>query len=187
MIKCLFKRFIVLLVKNRFNILFIKNQGYNLEFNIGEDLGFNWSSFINNHSVKTYFKYYANPKHEIGFGGASTYYIFEPGNAVARNSLGTNNFSLPNKYSMENALYITEDWSPNKKWTIRAGLRGSQFLYLGKSNVYYYQDAPIEGQRRFVDSVSFAGDNEDPAIPQFGTPFGLQIPMEYQRVHQRGL
>lgn len=133
---------------------------YNLEFNIGEDLGFNWSSFINNHSVKTDFKYYANPKHEIGFGGASTYYIFEPGNAVARNSLGTNNFSLPNKYSMENALYLTEDWSPNKKWTIRAGLRGSQFLYLGKSNVYYYQDAPIEGQRRFLDSVSFAGDNE---------------------------
>jgi len=133
---------------------------YNLEFNIGDDLGFNWSSFINNHSVKTDFKYYASPKHEIGFGGASTYYIFEPGNAVARNSLGTNNFSLPNKYSIENALYLTEDWSPNNKWTVRAGIRGSQFFYLGKSNVYYYKDARIEGQRRFIDSVGVAGDNE---------------------------
>lgn len=133
---------------------------YNLEFNIGEDLSFNWNSYINNHSVKSDFKYYASPKHEIGFGAVSTYYILEPGNAVARNSLGTNNFSLPNKYSMENAAYITEDWSPNKRVTIRAGLRGSQFLYLGKGNVYTFKEATAPGARRFLESVRTAESNE---------------------------
>lgn len=133
---------------------------YNLEFNIGDDLSFNWQSYINNHSLKTDFTYYLNPKNEIGFGGSSTYYIFEPGTAVAKNSLGENVFGVPNKYAIENAIYLSDDWTPNNRFTVRAGLRGSQFLYLGKSKVYTFMDPFMEGQRRFVDSVWQAGDNE---------------------------
>ncbi len=133
---------------------------YNLEFTVGEDLSFNWNSYINNHSIKADFKYYANSKHEWGYGFISTYYIFEPGNAVAKNPLGTNNFSLPNKYGLENAIYLSEDWTPNNRFSLRTGLRMSQFLYLGKSKVYEYRDAFAEGQRRFVARVTQAGDNE---------------------------
>lgn len=133
---------------------------YNLEFNIGDDLSFDWQSYINNHSLKTDFTYYLNSKNEIGFGGSSTYYIFEPGTATAINNLGENTFGVPNKYAMENAIYLSDDWTPNNRFTIRAGIRGSQFLYLGKSNVYTFRDPFAEGQRRFVDSVWQAGDNE---------------------------
>lgn len=133
---------------------------YNLEFNIGDDLRFNWQSYINNHSLKTDFTYYLNSKNEIGFGGSSTYYIFEAGTATAVNNLGENTFGVPNKYAMENAIYLSDDWTPNNRFTIRAGIRGSQFLYLGKSNVYTFRDPFAEGQRRFVDSVWQAGDNE---------------------------
>jgi hypothetical protein len=133
---------------------------YNLEFNIGDDLSFDWQSYINNHSLKTDFTYYLNSKNEIGFGGSSTYYIFEPGTATAVNNLGENTFGVPNKYAMENAIYLSDDWTPNNRFTIRAGIRGSQFLYLGKSNVYTFRDPFAEGQRRFVDSVWRAGDNE---------------------------
>ena len=133
---------------------------YNLEFNIGDDLSFDWQSYINNHSLKTDFTYYLNSKNEIGFGGSSTYYIFEPGTATAVNNLGENTFGVPNKYAMENAIYLSDDWTPNNRFTIRAGIRGSQFLYLGKSNVYTFGDPFAEGQRRFVDSVWQAGDNE---------------------------
>ncbi|MDA8629401.1 TonB-dependent receptor [Bacteroidia bacterium] len=133
---------------------------YNLEFNIGDDLSFDWQSYINNHSLKTDFTYYLNSKNEIGFGGSSTYYIFEPGTATAVNNLGENTFGVPNKYAMENAIYLSDDWTPNNRFTIRAGIRGSQFLYLGKSNVYTFRDPFVEGQRRFVDSVWQAGDNE---------------------------
>lgn len=133
---------------------------YNLEFNIGDDLSFDWQSYINNHSLKTDFTYYLNSKNEIGFGGSSTYYIFEPGTATAVNNLGENTFGVPNKYAMENAIYLSNDWTPNNRFTIRAGIRGSQFLYLGKSNVYTFRDPFAEGQRRFVDSVWQAGNNE---------------------------
>lgn len=133
---------------------------YNLEFNIGDDLSFDWQSYINNHSLKTDFTYYLNSKNEIGFGGSSTYYIFEPGTAKAVNNLGENTFGVPNKYAMENAIYLSDDWTPNNRFTIRAGIRGSQFLYLGKSNVYTFNDPFAEGQRRFIDSVWQAGNNE---------------------------
>lgn len=133
---------------------------YNLEFNIGDDLSFDWQSYINNHSLKTDFTYYLDSKNEIGFGGSSTYYIFEPGTATAVNNLGENTFGVPNKYAMENALYLSDDWTPNNRFTIRAGIRGSQFIYLGKSNVYTFSDPFTEGQRRFVDSVWQAGNNE---------------------------
>ncbi|MGB1094535.1 MAG: TonB-dependent receptor plug domain-containing protein, partial [Bacteroidia bacterium] len=133
---------------------------YNLEFNIGDDLSFDWQSYINNHSLKTDFTYYLNSKNEIGFGGSSTYYIFEPGTATAVNNLGENTFGVPNKYAMENAIYLSNDWTPNNRFTIRAGIRGSQFLYLGKSNVYTFRDPFAEGQRRFVDSIWQAGNNE---------------------------
>ncbi|MEC8693179.1 MAG: TonB-dependent receptor [Bacteroidota bacterium] len=133
---------------------------YNLEFNIGDDLSFDWQSYINNHSLKTDFTYYLNSKNEIGFGGSSTYYIFEPGTATAVNNLGENTFGVPNKYAMENALYLSDDWTPNNRFTIRAGIRGSQFIYLGKSIVYTFSDPFTEGQRRFVDSVWQAGNNE---------------------------
>jgi len=132
---------------------------YNLEFSNGDDLSFNWTSYINNNSLKADFTYFANPKNQIGFGGQSTYYIFTPGNAIATNSAGTNNFSLPDKYALENAIYLTEDFNANGRFSIRAGLRVSQFLYLGKSKVYSYQDPIADGQRRFVDSIWEVGSN----------------------------
>ena len=135
---------------------------YNLEFtNGGGDLSFNWTSYIYNNSLKADFKYYLNSKNELGFGGASTYYTLRPGDATATNpTQGEVSFSLPNKYALENAIYITEDYNTNGRLSIRAGLRISQFLYLGKGNVYTYGEPFAEGQRRFVDSTWQAGNNE---------------------------
>ena len=135
---------------------------YNLEFtNGGGDLSFNWTSYIYNNSLKADFKYYLNSKNELGFGGASTYYTLRPGDATATNpTQGKVSFSLPNKYALENAIYITEDYNTNGRLSIRAGLRISQFLYLGKGNVYTYGEPFGEGQRRFVDSTWQAGNNE---------------------------
>lgn len=133
---------------------------YNLEFSNNNDLSFNWTSYIENNSVKADFKYYLNPKNEFSAGFQSTYYVFKPGNAVATNPSGTNNFSLPHKYALENAVYLSHDANANGKFSLRTGLRVSQFLYLGKSTVYTYNAAPSPGQRRFMDSSWQAGDNE---------------------------
>lgn len=133
---------------------------YNLEFSNGDDISFNWTSYIFNNSLKSDVKYYLNPKNELGAGFQSTYYILRPGNAVAKNSIGSTNFSLPDKYGLENAVYLTEDYNSTGRFSLRVGLRISQFLYLGKSNVYTFRDPFAPGQRRFVDSTWRADDNE---------------------------
>jgi hypothetical protein len=135
---------------------------YKLEFNANEDVSFNWSSYIDNNSIKGDIKYYLSPKIELGSGIQSTYYSFIPGEAVSVNQGKTFNFSLPNKYGMENAAYLTSDINSSGTFSLRAGLRVSQFLYLGKGKVYTFKDPLFEGQRRPVDQTKTyeAGNNE---------------------------
>ena len=131
---------------------------YNLEFG-SNDASFNWYSYIINNSVKGDLKYYLSPKVEIGTGIQSTYYNFIPGNATSISNGETRSFSLPDKYGMENAAYLTSDINSTGKFSVRAGLRVSQFLYLGKGNYYTYKD-PLVGQRKIVTSTTVAGNNE---------------------------
>lgn len=135
---------------------------YNLEFNANDDASFNWNSYIVNNTVKSDLKYYLSSKVELGTGVQSTYYKFIPGNAVSVNQGRTFNFSLPNKYGMENAAYVTGDINSNGRFSLRAGLRASQFMYLGEGTVFVYRDAFLTGQRKILDQSKTyeAGKND---------------------------
>jgi hypothetical protein len=132
---------------------------YNIGFS-SRDAKFTWQSYIINNSAKADFNWFATPKHEIQFGGQSTYYIFKPGVAVATNSTGTNDFSLPDKYGVENAVYVAEEFNPSGRFSYRVGLRVSQFLYMGKGNAYYYKNPAEPGDRRDLESVKKYGSGE---------------------------
>lgn len=138
---------------------FYSRYRYNIEFN-ANDASFNWQSYIVNNSVKADFNYYMRSKHEILFGGQSTYYVFKPGRAVVTNKQGKTDFSLPDKYGMESAVYIAEEYNPSGKFSYRLGLRISNFMYLGKGNAYYYKNAEEPGDRRFVDRVQYFKSGE---------------------------
>lgn len=155
---------------------FYSRYRYNIEFN-SRDASFNWQSYIINNSVKADFNWYATAKHEILFGGQSTYYIFKPGVAKVKNDNGTTDFSLPDKYALENAVYIAEEYNPSGKFSYRLGLRISNFDYMGKGNVYYYKPG-AEGERRFVDHVDKAKAGQVIASytnpePRFGFKYEL--------------
>ncbi|MCC7299039.1 MAG: TonB-dependent receptor [Bacteroidia bacterium] len=138
---------------------FYSRYRYNIEFN-SKDADFNWQSYIVNNSAKADFNWYASSKHEILFGAQSTYYTFKPGKAVVNNNNGTTDFSLPDKFGLENAVYIAEEFNPSGKFSYRLGLRVSNFMYLGKGNAYYYKPAVETGDRRFIDYVKYYNQNE---------------------------
>ncbi|MBS3915892.1 MAG: TonB-dependent receptor [Bacteroidetes bacterium] len=131
---------------------FYSRYRYNIEFS-SKDANFNWQSYIVNNSAKADFNYYANSKHEILFGGQSTYYVFKPGRAVVTNKGDKTDFSLPDKYGLENAIYIAEEYNPSGKFSYRLGLRLSNFMYMGQGKAYYYKPAANEGDRRVIDHV----------------------------------
>lgn len=154
---------------------FYSRYRYNIEFS-SDDANFNWQSYIVNNSLKGDFNYYVTPKHELQFGGQSTYYVFKPGRAVVKNDNGTTDFSLPDKFALDNALYIHDEFNSGGKFSYRAGLRFSNFMYMGSGKAYYYKDAITPGSRRFIDSTRSFESNEvisayNNLEPRFGAKY----------------
>ncbi len=123
---------------------------YNLEFT-NRDVTFNWQSYIVNNSAKADFTYIINPKNTTNFGFQSTYYRFIPGDARATSATLNIKFGLPDRYGIENAIYLANDWNSNGKFSIRTGMRLSQFAYLGPGKVYLYNREP--GKQGILDST----------------------------------
>ncbi len=123
---------------------------YNLEFT-NRDVTFNWQSYIVNNSAKADFTYVINPKNTTNFGFQSTYYRFIPGDARATSATLNIKFGLPDRYGIENAIYLANDWNSNGKFSIRTGMRLSQFAYLGPGKVYLYNREP--GKQGILDST----------------------------------
>lgn len=123
---------------------------YNLEFT-NRDAVFKWKSNIVNNSAKVDFNYFLNPKNTVAFGAQCTYYRFIPGEAQAKSKSLDLKFGLPDRFALENAVYVSNDWNANGRFSIRAGIRVSQFAYLGPGKVYLFNREP--GKQGVLDSV----------------------------------
>ncbi|MEO8761834.1 MAG: TonB-dependent receptor [Bacteroidia bacterium] len=135
---------------------FYSNYNYGLGFtNAGNNQSFTWTSNILNYSVKPDFTYYLNNKHTMHFGGQSIMLQFEPGKAVVTSANGTNNISLPNKYGIENALYIDDEYKVNSRISVQAGIRYSLFNYMGQGYKYSYYDTIPNNSKRLKDSTYY--------------------------------
>ena len=136
---------------------FYSNYNYGLGFsNAGSNQSFNWTSNIVNYSVKPDFTYYLNNKNTMHFGGQSIFLQFEPGQAIVTASDGsTNNISVPNKYALENALYIDDEYKINPRMSVQGGIRYSLFDYMGEGYAYHYYDTIPNNTRRFKDSTHY--------------------------------
>ena len=128
------------------NTLYYSNYDYKIAFGDDSENAFDWNAGIINYSTKPEFTWFVNPQNIIRFGGQGIYYEFEPGNAIGISEGESQDFSLPEKYAVEAAVYFENelDYKPLK---INYGLRLSFFNYLGKGTSYEYGDAPL-GQRR---------------------------------------
>ena len=136
---------------------FYSNYNYGLGFtNAGTNQSFNWTSNIINYSVKPDFTYYLNNKNTVHFGGQALFLQFEPGQATVTASDGTStNISVPNKYGLESALYIDDEFKLNSRMSIQAGIRYSMFDYMGQGNRYDYYDTVPNNAQRLKDTVAY--------------------------------
>ncbi|MBT8229033.1 MAG: TonB-dependent receptor, partial [Bacteroidia bacterium] len=107
-----------------------------------------------NYSIKPELNLYLNPQNLIRFGGQSIIYKFEPGNAVGISEGEVSDISLPDKYAIENALFIENEQEINSRIKLNYGLRWSYFNYTGKGNAYEFGEAP-NGSRKPVESFKY--------------------------------
>jgi hypothetical protein len=120
---------------------FYSNYDYGIGTdNIGARDAFRWTSRIINYSLKQDFTWYLNSKNTINFGGQSIFYQFNPANANFVSGGVRQDINLPYKYSLENALYVSNDQTINTRLSFSYGLRFSTFHYLGKGEKQIYSN-----------------------------------------------
>jgi hypothetical protein len=143
--------------------VFYSNYDYSLGTQIRDPDAkdsFNWSSEIINYSVKPDFSYYLTPKNTITFGGQATYYVFQPGLAIAKSAGEARTFGAPSKYAAEYAMYVANEQKISDKLSLQYGLRYSYYQYLGKADAYTLDKPNTTGDRRNVLKITPYGDNE---------------------------
>lgn len=117
--------------------LIYSKYSYKIKINSeNNDIGF--TSNIRDADVKEDLQYFVNGDNKINFGFSVIHHVIAPGIISASSASSFNSLTLQNKYSLENAVYISHDWSPTGKLHFNYGLRATDFLVLGPGAFYTY-------------------------------------------------
>ena len=138
---------------------YFSDYDYQIKFGDDSQNKFDWNASIQNIGVKPEFSFFLKPGNLLKFGGQSILYTFDPGNAVGVSEGEERDFSLPQKYAMENAVYVENEIDITTTIKANYGLRLSSFTYLGKGTAYEYADG-IPGERRYATSATEYDDWE---------------------------
>ena len=140
---------------------YYSNYDYKLGVNIPEEPldNFDWNSKIINYSIKPDFTYFLNNNNTLKFGGQSIYYIFKPADASFTTGGDGSSVTLPEKYAVENAVYLQNEQKIGSRITLQYGIRLSNFAQLGKGEARYYRDT-VPGVRKELDRIENYDDNE---------------------------
>jgi hypothetical protein len=123
------------------NTTFIASQfDYGLELT-DDALGFRWTSFTNEYSIKQRFTWFITPEIELDFGYNGIYRIFKPGKITYNNSSSIfTDVELQQLQALDHALFFSNKHTITNKLSLEYGVRLSIFQQTGPSIVYYYAD-----------------------------------------------
>jgi len=113
------------------------NYDYNISINqTNNNVGI--LSKIKDLTLKEDLQYYAGNKNKINLGFKITRHVFTPGNIKTSETSSYNSLILPDKYAVDGAAYISDEWTLNDKLKINSGLRLSSFSMTGPGDFYTY-------------------------------------------------
>lgn len=95
-------------------------------------------SKIKDFSLKEDLQYFATNRNKVNFGFNFTRHIFSPGEFQTSATSSYNPLILQNKYALDAAAYISDEWSITDRLKFISGLRLSSFNVLGPGNFYTY-------------------------------------------------
>jgi hypothetical protein len=115
--------------------LIFSNYDYRININ-SEASNYRILSRIQDWNLKEEMQWYANSRNNLTFGFNSIYHTIRPGEISVGGDNGTVAHDLQDRYSLENALFATNNWRPFDNWSFIYGLRLSAFSILGKGDYY---------------------------------------------------
>lgn len=131
------------------------NYDYKLGTPEGRPDAFEWTSNMEDHTIKADLIFYISPENTLKFGSLSTYHHFKPGMArgMGSESIFTE-FSLPDAYSLEHGFYVMNESKLGENLSVKYGLRFSGFQNIGKATVYNFD----ENYQKIDSTVYSRGD-----------------------------
>lgn len=118
------------------------NFNYGVTVNAGNSK-FNIISRIQDLNLKQDFEYFPSSRSTVKFGFNVIHHEIVPGAISAGEASSVNSKKLPNRYSLENAAYISNDFKFSENLSLTYGLRVSAFSVLGPG-VFYTNNAEGE-------------------------------------------
>ncbi len=113
------------------------NYAYRININFGGS-PISIISRIQDYNLKQDYEYFVSSKNKIKFGFNSIYHQIIPGAITADATSRISKLHLPNKYGLENAVYVSQQHKPFQKFSFEYGARLTSFSLLGPGDIYTY-------------------------------------------------
>lgn len=111
----------------------------------------NIASRIKDLSGKTEWIFTPDNRNKIYIGGSSAFRSILPGNVQSLQKSAINKTNQPIRHSVENALYVNNEWTPGDKWQISYGVRLTGFSILGGRGDFYQ----VNPQGHITDTMRY--------------------------------
>ncbi len=123
--------------------LIYSDYDYTVAITRDEDDSFSLNSIIKNWNLKHEFQYFLNNKNTLTFGFSSQFNTITPGQLEVSENSDINPVELQDRFALDNGLYFSNNWKPNKHWKVNYGLRLSSFNLLGPGDFYSYSNGEV--------------------------------------------
>ncbi|MCE7061568.1 carboxypeptidase-like regulatory domain-containing protein [Dyadobacter sp. CY343] len=103
--------------------------------------------------------------HKLDAGLDFTHYQLAPGNLSPRKQSNITDIDLEKEQAIEQAAYVSDEWSPLSWISVSAGLRYVYFKNSGPGTVYEYQNGVPRTEESIVDTLTYG---KGKSISNFG-------------------
>jgi hypothetical protein len=153
------------------NTSFIYNQySYAIEL-LDENSNAKVKSLIRDLNFKQDFQYFSN-NHILRFGLQGTHHRIAPSDITTTASSSFNPLSIDDRYGLEFAGYLSDEWTVSDKFNLLFGLRLSQFSLLGPGNINTYDSNGDVSSSKTYESGAFV-KNYLNLEPRFSASYSL--------------
>ena len=119
--------------------LIYSKYSYKISIN-GSTSQFDITSKIRDFNLKQEFQYYVNPKNTVRFGFNVIHHTMTPGQIEASEGSAISDAKLQERFALDNAIYVSNDWQASSKIKVNYGLRLSSFNILGGNDFYTFDE-----------------------------------------------
>lgn len=98
-------------------------------------------------------------RHEITLGASATLYDVDRGSFLPLDSTSQwNPLNLGQESGVEAGIYLSEQWEPNDRLSLSAGIRYNYYRYLGPQSVYEYLPGAPLTEPNILDTLAFGSN-----------------------------